>query len=82
MPAPRVTEKTKIFEIEIVLQDVQPQVGRRIQVPGEASLAALHEVVQSVMAWTNSHLHEFEVDGARFGMPDPDWGGDEVGDEA
>jgi hypothetical protein len=82
MPAPRVTEKTKIFEIEIVLQDVQPQVSRRIQVPGEASLAALHEVVQSVMGWTNSHLHEFEVDGARFGMPDPDRGGDEVGDEA
>lgn len=82
MPAPRVTEKTKIFEIEIVLQEVRPPVERRIEVPGEVSLAVLHEVVQSVMGWTNSHLHEFDVDGVRFGMPGPDWGGDRVGDEA
>jgi hypothetical protein len=82
MPTPRVTAKTKIFEIEIVLQDVQPPVSRRVQVPGEASLAVLHEVVQSAMGWTNSHLHEFEVDGGRYGLPDPDWGGRTVADEA
>jgi hypothetical protein len=74
MPAPRVTVKTKIFELEIVLAEVEPLVRRRVQVPGEVDLAVLHEVVQSAMGWTNSHLHEFEIAGSRYGIPDPDWG--------
>jgi hypothetical protein len=82
MPAPRVTVKTKIFELEIVLEQVQPSVRRRVQVPGEASLAVLHEVVQSVMGWSNSHLHEFNIAGRRFGMPDPGGGDQDLTDEA
>jgi hypothetical protein len=82
MPAARVTAKTKIFELEIVLEEVQPLVRRRVQVPGEVSLAVLHEVVQSAVGWTNSHLHEFEIAGRRYGMPDPDWGYQDVIDEA
>ena len=82
MPAARVTAKTKIFELEIVLEEVQPLVRRGVQVPGEVSLAVLHEVVQSAVGWTNSHLHEFEIAGRRYGMPDPDWGDGDVVDEA
>ena len=82
MAAGRVTAKTKIFEIKIELRDVRPAVLRRVQVPGEMSLAELHAVVQVVMGWTDSHLHEFDVDGARYGRPDPDWAADEVGDES
>ncbi len=81
MVAPRVSEKTKIFELEIVLTEVVPAVRRRVQVPGEVDLAVLHEVVQSVMGWTNSHLHEFEIVGRRYGIPDPDWPGQDVADE-
>jgi hypothetical protein len=33
MSAPRVTEKTRIFEIEIVLEDVRPPVRRLIHIP-------------------------------------------------
>jgi hypothetical protein len=82
MPAARVTAKTKIFELEIVLEEVQPLVRRGVQVPGEVSLAVLHEVVQSAVGWTNSHLHEFEIAGRRYGLPDPDWGDRDVVDEA
>src|SRR3954453_21342644 len=78
MPAARVTAQTKIFELDIVLDEVQPQVRRRVQVPGEVDLAVLHEVVQSAMGWTNSHLHEFEIAGRRYGIPDPDWGAQEI----
>jgi hypothetical protein len=77
----RVTAKSKIFEIKIVLRDVRPPVSRRVQVLGEASLAELHDVVQAAMGWTNSHLHEFEIHGSRYGLPDPDWDTD-VSDEA
>jgi hypothetical protein len=82
MLAGRVTSKTKIFEIKIELREVQPAVLRRVQVPGEITLAGLHEVVQVAMGWTDSHLHEFEVDGARYGLPDPDWDAGEAADEA
>jgi hypothetical protein len=78
----RVTAKTKIFELKIVLQDVRPTVSRRVQVPGETTLAELHEVVQAAMGWTNSHLHEFDINGVRYGQPDPDWDAGEVDDEA
>ena len=82
MPAPRVTAKSKIFELEIVLAKVAPPVRRRVQVPGDVTLAVLHEVVQSAMRWTNSHLHEFEIAGRRYGIPDPDWDDQNVTDEA
>ncbi|MFC5994412.1 hypothetical protein ACFQE5_09340 [Pseudonocardia hispaniensis] len=32
----------------------------------------LAEVVQSVMGWTNSHLHEFKIAGRRYRIPDLD----------
>src|SRR5699024_4981153 len=31
------------------------------------------EVVQDAMGWEHSHLHEFDIGGARYGLPDPDW---------
>lgn len=82
MPTRRVTAKTKIFELEIVLEEVRPPVRRCVQVPGDVSLAVLHEVVQSAMGWTDSHLHEFEIDGRRYGTPDPDGDDPDVADEA
>jgi hypothetical protein len=82
MSVGRVTAKTKIYEIKIELREVRPAVLRRVQVPGELSLAGLHAVVQVAMGWTDSHLHEFEVNGVRYGLPDPDWDAGEVVDEA
>jgi hypothetical protein len=66
----------------IVLRDVEPVVSRRVEIPGEASLAELHEVLQAAMGWSNSHLHEFDIDGARYGLADPDWDDGQVRDEA
>jgi hypothetical protein len=66
------TAKTKVFRIEIELNDVWPTVRRTVEVPGETSLAVVHEIVQTAMGWENAHLHEFEVAGTRYGVPDPD----------
>lgn len=70
----RIAAKTRIFQLKIQLREVRPPVWRRVLVPGEMSLAELHEVVQVVMGWTDSHLHEFEAGRTRYGVPDPDWG--------
>lgn len=75
---PRAAQSNSIHELEITLLDVAPRVWRRFTVPGSMSLAKLHEVIQIVMGWTDSHLHQFVTgDGARYASPspfgDPDW---------
>lgn len=36
-------------------------------------LAEFHSIVQTVMGWTDSHLHQFIIGDIRYGIPDPDW---------
>jgi Plasmid pRiA4b ORF-3-like protein len=82
-PAPRrIASKIKIFQLKITLAGVHQPVWRRVLVPGEMTLAELHDIVQIAMGWTDSHLHEFELGDARYGTLDPDWGRDDVKDEA
>src|SRR5262245_56149608 len=83
MPTPgRITPKSKIFQLKIALAGIRPPVWRRVLVPGEMTLADLHDVVQVAMGWTDTHLHEFEIGDARYGAPDPDWDRDDVKDDA
>ena len=82
MTAPgRITAQTRIFQIKVELRDLRPTVWRRILVPDELTLAELHEVVDQAMGWQDCHLHEFEVEAVRFGIPDPE-GDDDLFDEA
>jgi hypothetical protein len=66
--------KTPSYQLKVVLQDASPEVWRRVVVPGHWHLGQLHLVLQVAMGWTNSHLHEFEADGVRYGEPDLDSG--------
>jgi Plasmid pRiA4b ORF-3-like protein len=55
------------------LLDVVPTVWRRLIVPETIKLPKLHRVFQAALGWTNSHLHEFVIDGVRYSEPDPDF---------
>ena len=48
-----------VLHISIMFSD--PLIWRRIQVPGECTLAGLHDVIQRVMGWSDSHVHQFLV---------------------
>ena len=75
--------KAQIYRLKVTLRDVQPPVWRRIEVPGNVTLAELHSILQTVMCWLDSHLHEFEVNGVEYGVPDGGWDDDEkVRDES
>ena len=63
-----------IARLKITLDDVEPVVSRRIEVPLAIRLHRLHHVLQIVVGWTDSHLYEFRFRGIGFGIPDPDWG--------
>src|SRR5258706_2342647 len=53
---------TDIVRLKITLDDIEPAVMRRIEVPLGVRLG-----------WTNSHLWEFRARDVGWGMPDPGW---------
>jgi hypothetical protein len=61
------------WQLKIELLDVFPTVWRRLVVPETIKLPKLHLVFQAALGWTNSHLHEFVIDGVRYSGPDPDF---------
>ena len=60
--------------------NVEPPIWRRVLVDGQRSLDDLHLYFQIVMGWANSHLHEFRIGNARYGMRHPAF--DDLGDGA
>ncbi len=63
---------TLIARLRIILNDVDPQPMRHIEVPLKIRLDRLHEVIQAAMGWTDTHLYEFRVGDAGWGVSDPD----------
>ncbi|HYU76512.1 MAG TPA: plasmid pRiA4b ORF-3 family protein [Ktedonobacteraceae bacterium] len=63
----------QLYYLHIQLADIEPPIWRRIVVPGQITLFRLHQIVQVVMGWTFSHLHQFIVDEVRYGEPDPEF---------
>lgn len=64
---------TGIFQLHVELEGIVPSVWRRVLVPSNINLAALHAILNEVMGWTNSHLHQFRLRDRLFGdtsMPD------------
>lgn len=53
-----------IYTLRVELQHIQPLIWRRVHVPTDIPLLRLHDVLQVVMGWTDSHLHSFRI-GAR-----------------
>jgi hypothetical protein len=62
---------TKIYQLKITLCDSKPPIWRRVFVEDSISLYELHQIIQIVMGWTNSHLHQFIIDGENYTIPDP-----------
>jgi len=67
-----------IIELKVTLEYIEPAVTRILQVPADIRLDRLHLTLQAAMGWTNSHLYMFEAEGATWGLPDPDFGGDDL----
>ena len=70
MPAKK--EPPSIYQLKATLIGIEPPIWRRIHVPGTMLLCCLHDALQAVIGWTNSHLHQFEKDGKLWGVPEYD----------
>jgi hypothetical protein len=63
-----------IAHLRIKLDDVEPAVVRRVQVPLTIRLDRLHLVLQAALGWTNTHLYEIRAGDVGWGRPDPYFG--------
>ena len=65
MPVTSVLREPR-YLLKIRLLDIEPEIWRRFVVPASITMDRLHDVIQIVMGWTDSHLHEFTIGKKRF----------------
>jgi hypothetical protein len=65
------------FVFRVSLREIEPEIWRRVQVPGSFSLDRLHEVLQFAFGWLDYHLYAFRVGERRFEAPDPEAEGED-----
>jgi Plasmid pRiA4b ORF-3-like protein len=66
------SKKRSTYQIRIILRGLRPPIWRVLQVASDTRLADFNTVLQVAMGWSNIHLHQFEWQGMRYGIPDPD----------
>ena len=72
MAAKKQPSASQIYQLKITLLDSRPPIWRRFQVPSDMNLAKLHQVIQYVMGWDDSHMHQFKVGKTYYGTTYPD----------
>tara|TARA_B100000614_G_scaffold214494_1_gene198512 strand:- start:314 stop:901 length:588 start_codon:yes stop_codon:yes gene_type:complete len=54
------------YQLKISLLHIQPEIWRSFEVPSNITLDRLHDVIQMVMGWTDSHLHEYTINKKKY----------------
>lgn len=72
-------DETTVHQLKITLLEIDPPIWRRVLVPSNTTLGDLNFILQAVMGWTNSHLHEFTIGETSYS--DPGFALDDVEDE-
>lgn len=62
------------YQLKVTLLGLRPPIWRRIVVPADTSLAALHRIIQAAMGWEDYHMHAFNTGRASYGRPDRELG--------
>lgn len=62
------------YQLKVTLRGSRPPVWRRFEAPGDVPLYQLHRILQIVMGWTDSHLHQFRRGKVLYGESDPEFG--------
>lgn len=56
----------RFYLLKIRLLEIEPVIWRRFVVPASITLDRLHDVIQIVMGWNDSHLYEFTIRTKRY----------------
>jgi hypothetical protein len=71
MPAQSRRPSGNYYQLKITLRGTKPPIWRRVLVPAECNLEALHAVIQDAMGWEDDHLHAFHIDDEEYMGRDP-----------
>ena len=55
-----------LLRIRVELDHATPPIWRRLDIRSDASLDAVHQVLQAAYGWAGSHLHRFSLGGSPF----------------
>jgi len=61
-----------VYTLRAQLRDIEPPVWQRIRMNRNITLRMLHDILQATFGWTDTHLHDFEVEGRTYAMGDND----------
>lgn len=64
-----------LYQLKITLKWSKPPIWRRVVARADMPLDRLHWLMQMVMGWTDSHLHQFVVGRTCYGQPDGEFAG-------
>ena len=81
LPVPEPAAPSPIYQLKVTLRESHPTIWRRVQAPGNLPLSRLHGVLQIVMGWTNSHMHQFKAGGHYYRIREPEFEEPKVEDE-
>ena len=59
------------YQLRVALKGTRPPIWRRFLVSPSMRLSRLHDVLQAVMGWYDSHLHMFTKGRQGYMLPDP-----------
>lgn len=57
-----------VCQLRVVVAGISPLIWRRLQVPGNTTIAHLHAILQTAFGWSGEHLHRFVIGGAEYGI--------------
>jgi hypothetical protein len=63
-----------IYQLKVTLNDSKPPIWRRILVSSNINLGNFHRILQIVLGWTDSHLHQFISGGTMYSTPYDEFG--------
>ncbi len=75
LPRPRAGKRAReapVYQLKVALKGIRPPIWRRLLVPADLTLEQLHDTIQIVMGWTDSHPHVFRAGDQAIGVPDPE----------
>src|ERR1700730_3764537 len=58
----------EIYQLHILLLQINPPIWRRLHVRSDSSIATLHDLLQIAFDWNDFHLHRFVIRGKEYGV--------------
>ena len=57
-----------VYQLKVILLGISPMIWRRLLVRSDSTIADLHSILQIAMGWTDTHLHQFRIQGRKYGI--------------